>query len=630
MPSLPRPPLSLAPEASKANGSVGAGPPETVRLRLIATSDQHMHLAAYDYYADQPCERKGLAMTASLIATARAEVPGAILMDNGDFLQGSPLGDYVSQHDHRPHPLMLAMNHLRYDVANLGNHEFSHGIPHLEAALAEAAFPCISANTHRTINGQRHAFVPPVALLQRALPDASGVTHTLRIGVVGVLPPQTAIWDGQTIAGAVQMSCMIAAVKDQVPRLRAAGADVIVVLAHCGIGTAEAGPMAENAGLTLAAIPGVDALVMGHVHLPFPGDEIGATPGVDPVRGTLAGKPAVMPGFCGSHLGVIDLDLAKQGARWVVVAHQSAARPVATRDATGHSTPLVKPDPAIAAVIAPAHHAAVAWARRPIGRTTRAIHSFFALVSDASSVQIVNAAQRAYVTDRLRDTPYAGLPVLSATAPFKAGGRAGPENYTFIRPGDLMLRNAADLYIHPNTIVALRLTGAEIRSWLTHSSLIYHKIEPGKPDQMLLNPDIPSFQFDMISGLSYQINLHGTPRIADLRLDGHPLPDHQEVILATNSYRSSGSGGFFAAHYARIVLADHKTNRDILISYLGRMIDSAPPADAPAWRFAPMPGTSVLFDTSPLSLPYLGDVPHLALTPLSMTPQGFQRFRLAL
>lgn len=628
------------------SGTVQAAPKAAarVRLRILATSDIHMHLAAYDYFADQPCDNKGLALTAALIGEARAQAAadgaGVLLFDNGDFLQGSPLGDFVLQAGHQPNPALLAMNHLRYDAANIGNHEFSFGLEFLRCSLEQADFPCLSANSHCATDGHSALpFLSPTTIVTRDLPDAEGNLHRIQVGVIGVTPPQTAIWDCQAIDGQVELSDMVAAVATHAPRLRAAGADLVVVLTHSGIGLPQPDPMAENAALAIAAVAGVDAVVMGHVHLAFPGPDIAQSPGVDPVAGTLSGKPAVMPGVFGSHLGLIDLDLVAEGGTFSVAATRCEARPIAPRDPSGARTTIVAPDPAITALIAPAHEAALSWARRTIGSTPCAIHSYFALVTHSSALHLVARAQARYVARRLKGGPYQDIPLLSATAPFKSGGRAGPDNYSFIPPGDLVICNAADLYPHPNTIVALCMTGAEVRHWLERSSLVFNHVRAGGQDQMLLNPDIAAFNFDLISGVSYRIDLAADPasgaRICDLAWQGRPVRDTDTFILATNSYRSAGSGGFVTSAAPHVVLADRKANRDILISYFA---DNAHLADLPPrthnapaqWSFAPCPGTSVLFDSAPESLGVLDQVAHLSLTPVGLTAQGFQRYRLRL
>ncbi|MDR7123335.1 bifunctional 2',3'-cyclic-nucleotide 2'-phosphodiesterase/3'-nucleotidase [Pseudotabrizicola sp. 4114] len=613
--------------------------PERVHLRLLATSDLHMHLSGHDYHADTPCVRQGLCLTASLIAQARHEVAEAVLLDNGDFLQGNPLGDYVARTGLRPHPMMQAMEQLRYDAVNLGNHEFSHGIGTLASALGEAAFPILSANTIPREDSPLAPLIQPWTIIKRHLSDQSGTAHLIRLGVIGVLPPETAIWDRQAIDGHVKMHPMARTVARHLPALRAAGADVVVVLAHCGISAAPLGEPPQDGALDIAEIDGVDALVMGHVHMVFPGPGLTAQPGMDAQAATLHGKPAVMPGFFGSHLGVIDLDLTRTPDGWQVTGHRVEARPIACRDEAGSPVALVVPDATLTAQVRQVHQATRAWARKPVGRTAQAIHSFFAMVTDCPSVQIVNQAQSAYVTARLAGGPLAHLPVLSATAPFKAGGLGGPEHYTYIPAGDILLRHAADLYIHPNTIMALRLTGAAVRSWLECSVRGYCQITPGLADQPLFDPDLPSFVYDTIGGLSYEIDLTAAPsdrggrRIRNLCWQNRPIDPAQEFILATNSYRGSGNGGYAPVESGIVVLDEQTPNRDILIAHMQRVLSESGAALRPepaAWRFRPVPGTSVIFDTSPMAAACLGEHPALALTPLNRTSEGFLRMRMAL
>lgn len=71
-----------------------AGPAmaETLQLRIIETTDIHTNLMDYDYYKDMPSKQLGLARAASLVKQAQQEVTNSVLVDNGDLLQGSPMG----------------------------------------------------------------------------------------------------------------------------------------------------------------------------------------------------------------------------------------------------------------------------------------------------------------------------------------------------------------------------------------------------------------------------------------------------------------------------------------------------------------------------------------------------------
>lgn len=601
----------------------------TASLRVLATSDLHMHIAPHDYFSDQPCTRYGLALVAGLLTRARQNHPNTLLLDNGDFLQGSPLGDFVQENRITPHPMIAAMNSLGYDAANIGNHEFSGGMAPLAAALEAARFPCISANSLDA------ASMAPLfathALLDRRLKADDGSEQPIRIGVIGVLPPQTVIWDAQVLNGRVCMTDMVESVARLLPALRRNGADLVIVLAHCGIGTAPSLPLAESAGLAIAALPGVDALVMGHVHQPFPGPVAEKDAAIDPVAGTLFGKPAVMPGFFGSHLGVIDLDLHRSAAGWQVAGHRAQVTPVCTPGTKAGDAPC--PDAGVLAVIDSVHRATRNWARRPVATCRRPFHSYFSLITDTLPQQVVNKAQAAYVRRRLAGTRHAGLPVLAATAPFRAGGRAGPENYSFVPKGPFRIRNAADLYMHPNTVMAFTITGNQLAAWLNQATRIFQTVAPGQQDAPLIDPSVPSFLFDTIHGITYQIDLSadwqgpGTHRIRDLRHEGRPVHPDDRFILATNSYRGSGSGGFAAGLKDQVCLADTRLNRDVVIDYLTEN-QNLPDPDPPNWSFAPMPGTTVLFETSPRALEHLDEVSHFRPEPLSITKAGFQQLRL--
>jgi 2',3'-cyclic-nucleotide 2'-phosphodiesterase/3'-nucleotidase len=111
-----------------------------LRLRLLGLTDLHANLYPYDYYRDCPDDSVGLARAASLVAEARREAPNCLLFDDGDILQGTPLGDLAAEamiaHPRAVHPVIAAMNTLDYAVATLGNHDFNYGLEALERAYA--------------------------------------------------------------------------------------------------------------------------------------------------------------------------------------------------------------------------------------------------------------------------------------------------------------------------------------------------------------------------------------------------------------------------------------------------------------------------------------------------------------
>ncbi len=543
-----------------------------------------------------------------------------MLVDNGDLIQGSPLGDYMAAKglkDGDVHPVYKAMNTLDYAVGNLGNHEFNYGLDYLHKALAGANFPYVNANIIDA-KTQKPLFTPYL-IKETQVKDKDGKPHTLKIGYIGFVPPQIMTWDKANLSGKVTGNDITETARKYVPQMRAEGADLVVVVAHSGLSAEPYKALAENSVYYLSQVPGVDAILFGHAHAVFPGKDFATVKGADIAQGTLNGVPAVMPGMWGDHLGIVDLVLNNDDGKWKVTQSKAEARPV--YDAQAKKS-LAAEDQNLVKVLKADHDATREFVGQPVGKSADPMYSYLALVQDDPTVQVVNNAQKAYVEHFIQGDPdLAQLPVLSAAAPFKVGGRKNdPASFVEVEKGQLTLRNAADLYLYPNTLVVVKATGAEVKEWLECSAGQFNQIDVNSATpQPLLNWDgFRTYNFDVIDGVKYQIDVTQpakydgecqtvnpkAERITHLTFNGKPIDPNATFLVATNNYRAYG-GKFAGTGDSHIAFASPDENRAVLAAWIGAETKRAGeihPAADNNWRLAPINSRQKLdirFETSP-------------------------------
>ena len=542
----------------------------TAELRILQTSDVHMHVLPYDYFRDAQDSTRGLALMKSEIAQARAEAT-TLLLDTGDLLQGTPMATRFATRDPRDHPAVHAVETLGYDALTLGNHDFNYGLERAQAFYDAMPCPVVQSNVTRTDGA---AFFPETTVLHREVIGNDGAAHPIKIGLFGVVPPQILNWDRDILLGRVHVEDMLSAAHRAAQALRDQGADLIVALAHTGPAEGPQPDGAENRAHEIAALADVDVVLAGHSHKALPSDDYADMAGVDTIQSTMSGTPAMMPGANASHIARMALSLRKDADGWAITGHSAALRPLAGQRPCGEIIKRLRN-----------HHARTrALITQEVGETHVPIYGAgFAFGFDAGQC-IMAAAKRWRALPRIPKD----LPLVVATAPYRI---ASAPNGLTLPPGPINRRDLFTLYPFPNAMCVLRTTGAILKEWLEHAARLF-KQQRADIVGVLIDQSVPSYDFDTLHGLSYQIDPFAAAgdRIRDLCHDGAPLAADAQVYLATSSYRAHGGGSF---PEAEVIWTDTLPITQVLEDYLAAHSPIATNG-ALGWTLTPHDGETTL------------------------------------
>jgi 2',3'-cyclic-nucleotide 2'-phosphodiesterase / 3'-nucleotidase len=557
----------FVPGTADAKGRRGAKQ-RRATITVLGTTDTHGNVFNWDYFANREYDDGahndiGLAKISTLVNAMREQrgPERVLLIDAGDTIQGTPLAYYYAKVDPitegAMHPMAEAMNLIDYDAAALGNHEFNYGIPLLRRFEDQCDFPLLGANAVDAASGLP-AF-PPYVIKTVTMPQGRSV----KVGILGLTNPGIAIWDKANVEGRMVFPGLVEQATVYVPRLRSAGADIVIVSAHSGADTSssygDALPYPENAATLVAEqVPGIDAILVGHAH-----KEIAERR----VTNTQTGKEVVLtePLRWGMRLSVIDLELSFTAGRWSLEGVSSQVLDSNT----------VSEDGAVVALLTKQHDTVVDYVNSEIGTCTEAMSAARAMVEDSAAIDFVNYVQADAVKSALADTADAALPVLSIAAPFNKDAA--------IPAGTVSVRDVAGLYIFDNTLLGVKVTGAQVRDYLEYSARYFQQVPDAGPFPMAEVTNAvtdtapggtPDYNYDIVAGLdaplTYDIDIAqpAGSRIKNLQYGGAPLDDAQEFAMAINNYRQSGGGNFPHVAAAPVLYNRQVEIRQLLIDWV--------------------------------------------------------------
>lgn len=519
---------------------------DTVTIIIAATTDVHGRAMDWDYERDRPADL-GLVRAATVVDSLRRAHPGrVVLVDAGDLIQGNPFGTWFARNPGwDTHPILDAMNRMGYSAATPGNHEFNFGLAVMQRSLGSARFPYVSSNIVDATT--RRPVLPPFILL-----DVAGV----RLGITGATTPGVLVWDGPYVRGVLDFVEVSQAVPPVVDSMRAAGAEVTMLVVHAGLDGPSSyderqAPKEENVGEAIRRSRGLDVAVIGHTHREIADSVIGGTTVIQARNWVQS-------------VAVLEVRVVRENGRARVVSKRGRLIPM--RGVTA--------SPAIVQALAPAHARVRQWITQPLGCSEAAMPLDRARVEDAPVIDFINHVQRLKTGAQL-----------SSTAAFNARGG--------IPRGGVTMGDIASIYPYDNTLKAIRISGRNLRHYLEYATRFYRGLDAQR--QPVINDSIPGYNFDIVSGVEYDIDL-SLPmgrRITRLVYQNRPVADSDSFTIAVNNYRQQGGGGFTMLAGTPVVYDRGENIRDIIADYVTtRRVD---PRDffVPSWRL-----TNVVVPTS--------------------------------
>lgn len=487
-------------KTNKTEGSIDTYGKEKFDVTILATTDMHGRYTNYEYARDQVSDG-GLTQISTLVKENKDG--NTLLIDNGDTVQGNYNHLFLEE---KENPMILGMNEIGYDIFNLGNHEFNFGMDKLNSFIAQANsnLSVLCANVYK--DGKR-VFEPYVI---------KTLENGVRVAVIGVVSPWVTKWDAVNLAGyeSTSPSEEVGKVIDEIQASE--GADLYVVSAHVGLNSEYGG--GDSATAIAEENSEVSAIIMGHTHEIKSNTKVG-------------NAILVQPANNGSSLGKIELTLEKNKDRYDVVESTSSII----------STKGVEVDKELQTKLQGYHERAIADARSVIGTLNQSLADEDevkgipqSLVEDQGVTDFVNEVQLYYSNKILKDL---GEDVESA---YHVSGAALFDVTSNMPKGDITKAAVSNIYKYDNKLYVIKTNGKQLKRYMEWTTSIYNQFKT-EDLTVSLNEDVRLYQYDMLDGVSYEINISkpAGERIENVKFekDGKEVEDNDVVYLAVNNYR---------------------------------------------------------------------------------------------
>lgn len=502
---------------------------ENVKLTIIGTTDLHANIYNYSYEDGKEVDNLGMAKVYSVIQEIRAENPNTLLIDNGDTVQGTILSDDLYNNNlELKHPVIDIMNFMGYDAMVLGNHEYNFGLELIDKIIEEAEFPILAANA--TYKEDNSYLAEPYVIKEVA---------GIKVGILGLTNPNIPRWDGPKVQS-LNFTTPLEAAEKHIAEMKEKGVDLIFVSAHIGYESEYGGDGADE---IVAKFPEIAGVLTGHAHVTEERK----------VGNTLVGAAQ----NAGAQVVRFDFELAKEDS-WKVVDSSVKVIDVNEYPASEELKEYAKEY----------HEKTLDFLVAVIGQATEN----FAPESEIPGIPEAQIRDTGLI-DLINDVQlkYTGADI-SAAALFSQNSN--------LREGDVTYASIFEIYKYPNTLVAVEITGAELKDYMEWSAAYYNTFKPGDIN-ISFNPNIRVYNYDMFQGVEYKIDLSkpAGERIVDLTFKGEPVKPEDTFKLAINNYRHSGLQGMGIIKNDPYFNSDPKSLRSFIADYIAENSPIAPVTD---------------------------------------------------
>ena len=543
-------------------------------LRIISTTDTHAQGNFMNYDTGSEHYSGSLSQAYTLIKEARDEIKGGteatVTVDCGDTIYGFASDQIYNGVVDGTEYMYEAMAEMEYDAMTLGNHDFDYGLDYIKDVLEENDLSdkvvlsnIYDAKTKKTVWSQ-------YKVITKTLTTKKHERKKVKIGVIGVLVPY--ISKNYDYTGILETKAIVGSVENNVETLEGMGVDVILVLAHCGVGPETTGDSSTNCVYEITQLQGVDAVVCGHNHKNWPSNDKNVQDyyKYDNVEsnGCMNDVPVTELENLAGAIGIIDLEISFEGKKPVLMGGESSIRYV---------DDSVRMNRKIYDIIEPYDDQMDALLSKPVVEVDEAINGYFGTIEDNAAMQAANEAKIQYGLEYIKNNcpEYEDCIVVASTG-YNLVGVESQDDFLSIEDS-FTLRDALNVqrYGRKRSVIYW-VTGAKLREQLEYRVGRYYNnvADPDTEwaDEMVakyvkakhLIPILSSDKIDdwsdfaVFDGIEYTVDLTSPARyddqgkiinpdahrISSLTCNGVKISDSQKLVLvcdALDDYEPAGA-----------------------------------------------------------------------------------------